>query len=693
MTMFKCKMCGGKLEIAEEISVCECEYCGSKQTVSTIDDEKIVKLYDRANRFRMANEFDKAAGVYESIIEENYSEAEAYWGLLLCKYGIEYVDDPATGDKIPTCHRSSFDSIMEDSDFESVMDYSDTLSRGVYREQAKQIEEIRKGIIEVSAKEEPYDIFICYKETAEDGDRTIDSVMAQDVYDALRDKGYRVFFSRISLEDKLGMEYESYIFAALNSAKVMLVFGTSYDYYNAVWVKNEWSRYLKIMAKDKSKYLIPCYKDIDAYDIPKEFAKLQAQNMGKVGAVQDLVRGIEKILPRNSGVQIQTGTSANGTEALLKRIEIFLEDMNFDSASEYCEKVLDVEPENAQAYIYKLLIDLELTSIEGLKRTEKDYTENSNYTRALRYASPDVKSKLLEYTDDKLKYFNELEKSRAYTEALDELNKCNELFDNLELNYEGYKELSKKYLALSVIFDGFSEYEDSIAYARYCADRANDIIDNAEKYIEKAEYNKKYTAAKSSYEKAMGFYEKNNIASMEKAIKYFEESADFFDVSEKIAECKMHKENLQSSIGKLAREHEEEIRKREKQELMNKYETAKQVYANANSKESLWNARGLFNKLADYEDSKNYVKKIDLEIEKINFLDEKKEKRIFKLKLVGIILLIIVIYAYIVIFLNKYDEELDETASEANTYGEQFLEEDILFASDVDNEDVYQYIN
>lgn len=29
----------------------------------------------------------------------------------------------------------------------------------------------------------------------------------------------------------------------------MLAIGTDYEYYNAVWVKNEWSQYLKLMAK------------------------------------------------------------------------------------------------------------------------------------------------------------------------------------------------------------------------------------------------------------------------------------------------------------------------------------------------------------------------------------------------------------------------------------------------------------
>ena len=294
--IIKCKMCGGDLTLTEGSTIAECEYCGTVQTVPTMDDDKKFVQFERAERLRKNCEFDKAAGVYESIVADFRQEAEAYWGLVLCKYGIEYVDDPTTGKKVPTCHRSSFESIMEDPNFEQALENADVAARKVYREEAKQIEEIRKGIIEVSSKEDPYDIFICYKETAEDGQRTIDSVLAQDLYDELTDKGYRVFFSRITLEDKLGQEYEPYIFAAMNSAKVMLAFGTDYEYFNAVWVKNEWSRYLKLMEKDKTKHLIPCFKGIDAYDMPKEFNKLQAQDLGKIGATQDLLRGIDKLI-------------------------------------------------------------------------------------------------------------------------------------------------------------------------------------------------------------------------------------------------------------------------------------------------------------------------------------------------------------------------------------------------------------
>ena len=421
MAILKCKMCGGDLTIQDGMTVAECEYCGTKQTVPTADNEKKMTLFARANRLRAACEFDKAAGIYENIIADFPEEAEAYWGLVLCKFGIEYVDDPATGKKIPTCHRSSFDSIMDDDDFEQVMENADSISRRVYREEAKAIEETRKGIIEVSSKEEPYDIFICYKETDENGERTIDSVIAQDIYDMLTENNYRVFFARISLEDKLGTAYEPYIFAALNSARIMLAVGTDYDFYNAVWVKNEWSRFLMLMAKDKKKVLIPCYKNLDAYDIPKEFKHLQAQDMGKIGAMQDLLRGVKKIMPKEKE-QIQTvkvtefsNASENAKiQTLLKRVFIFLEDGDWESANRYCEKVLDNDPENAEAYLGKLMAKYRVSKRESLKQLPRPFDDDNDYKKAIRFGGDDLKYELSSYNE----YINKREAYNTYIELL-----------------------------------------------------------------------------------------------------------------------------------------------------------------------------------------------------------------------------------------------------------------------------------
>ncbi len=399
MAILKCTACGGDLEIIAGESVAECLYCGTKQTVPSMDNEKKLTLFNRANRLRFGCEFDKASGIYEAIVADFPEEAEAYWGLVLCKYGIEYVDDPATGKKIPTCHRSSFDSIMDDPNFDMACEYADPMAHRLYRERAKQFEELRKGIIEVSGKEDPYDIFICYKESTESNDRTLDSELAQDVYDILVEKGYRVFFSRITLEDKLGQEFEPYIFAALNSAKLMLVFGTAYEHFNAVWVKNEWSRYLQLMTQDKTKHLIPCYKGIDAYDMPKEFAKLQAQDMGKVGAVQDLLRGIEKLLPKgnkatSTPVIQQVASGGPNIPALLKRGSMALEDEDWGAAEEYFDQVLNMDAECVDAYLGLLMANIECKHRGLLKDQAEPFDEHPMCKKLFHVAEISLKEDL-----------------------------------------------------------------------------------------------------------------------------------------------------------------------------------------------------------------------------------------------------------------------------------------------------------
>ena len=405
MTVFQCKRCGGGLNITEADKVVECEYCGTTQTVPSADNEKKMTLFNRANRLRLNNKFDKAAALYEQLIAEFPEEAEAYWGLCLCNWGIEYVDDPATGEKKPTCHRASFESLMKDENYLLAMEYADVTAERVYRREAQEIDRLNDAILSVSRNEKPYDVFICYKEkTDENGMRTHDSVLAQDIYDALTANGLKVFFSRISLEDKLGRQYEPYIFAALNSAKVMLAIGTKYEYFQAAWVKNEWSRFMRLAAKDRAKVLIPCFCDMDPCDLPDEFKGLQAQDLGKLGAVQDLVRGVGKLLakdaPKDGDVQqaAVSNPAAATVQSLLKRAFMFLEDGEWGSANKYAEKVLDIDPENGEAYLAKAMSDLKQRSRSSMNDAS-GIALNANIQKALRFGSGSLKNEINGYIE------------------------------------------------------------------------------------------------------------------------------------------------------------------------------------------------------------------------------------------------------------------------------------------------------
>lgn len=524
MSIFKCKMCGGELQINPGESVAVCEYCGTTQTLPKLDDDRRANLYDRANHFRRNNDFDKAAGIYEQILNEDKTDAEAYWSLVLCRYGIEYVEDPATHKRVPTVNRAQYTSIFDDEDYKAAIQYADAAQRVVYEAEAKVINEIQKGILEISQKEELFDVFICYKETDANGRRTPDSVLATDLYHQLTQEGFKVFFSRITLEDKLGTAYEPYIFAALNSAKVMVVLGTKPEYFNAVWVKNEWSRYLALIRGGAKKVLIPAYRDMDPYDLPEEFSHLQAQDMSKLGFMQDLIRGIKKLTevdkPAARETVVVQETTAN-TAPLLKRAFIFLEDGDWDSADEYCEKVLDLDPECAQAYLGKLMADLRVRKVDDLANCEQPFDDKDNYRKVMRFGDETLRDTLEGY----ITHINDRNENARltgiYNGAVNEMNRANS---------------EDSYRSAADSFRSISGFKDADALAERCLD--------------KAEICRKDAVYASAKEKMTD----ENTVSYEDAIYIFKTISGWKDADEQIVLCQQKIEALRLADERKAEE-------------------------------------------------------------------------------------------------------------------------------------------
>ena len=465
MAVLKCKMCGGDIEVtAAEQTYGTCGHCGTTSTLPKAADEQIANLFNRANHFRRRNDFDKAVTAFENILNIDAYSAEAHWGLVLSKYGIEYVEDPVTHDRVPTCHRAQNESILTDVDYLAALETAeDDYTKSLYEDEAKRIGEIQKGILSISSKEGPYDVFICYKETTDAGSRTKDSALAQDVYYQLNNEGYKVFFSRITLEDKLGQQYEPYIFAALNSAKVMVVIGTKPEHFNAVWVKNEWSRFLALLKKDRSKLLVPCYSEMDAYDLPEELSMLQSQDMSKIGFIQDLIRGISKVLAANvskSDISMQrtadTGTLTPGVAQLLDRTELFLEDGDFQSADEYINRILDLEPRNARVYFKKLLLNLEMRHEEDILSHNMPLDDYGDYQKAVRFADSSFKDTLEGYNRsiiDRLKEEAEIRAEQARKQAEQDRIKAKERAER----YKQYCSTYAKQIELNKLIKSIQE--------------------------------------------------------------------------------------------------------------------------------------------------------------------------------------------------------------------------------------------
>ena len=519
MSVFKCKMCGGTIEFEQGATVGVCDSCGTKQTLPRLDNDKKANLYDRANHFRRNNEFDKAMGIYEQILNEDNTDAEAYWSLVLCRYGIEYVEDPSSHKRIPTVNRAQFTSIFDDDNYKSALQYADGYQRDIYEEEARAINEIQKGILEISSKEEPFDVFICYKETDNSGRRTQDSVLANDLYHQLTQEGFKVFFARITLEDKLGTAYEPYIFAALNSSKVMVVLGTKPEYFNAVWVKNEWSRYLALVKQSGGKkVLIPAYRDMDPYDLPEEFSHLQAQDMSKLGFMQDLIRGIKKIAQADTAkttvkeTVVVNGGNAN-TAPLLKRVFIFLEDANWQEADEYCEKVLDLDPECAEAYLGKLMAELQVKTQKALADCAEPFDYKDNYKKVIRFGDEKLKSALTGYIEHINTRNENARLNDIYTRAKNAMAAAN--------TENAYKEAAR-------LFETAGDYEDSSALAQECFEKAE--IAKKDEIIAEAKYKMTHCT----------------VASYKSAIELLESVSCFEDADELICACKYKIEEIEA---------------------------------------------------------------------------------------------------------------------------------------------------
>lgn len=453
MIVFKCKMCGGDVEVSQNITIGTCAFCGSTMTLPKNSDDRIANLFNRANHFRRLNEFDKAIAAYENILNEDYQNSEAHFGVVLSRFGIEYIEDPVTHKRVPTCRRMQYESFLNDPDYQAALQFApDDLTRALYLQEAMTISEIQKGILAISNKEEKFDIFICYKENTDNGTRTPDSVIAQDLYYLLTAEGFKVFYAKITLEQKLGQAFEPYIFSALHSAKVMILIGTKAEYFNAVWVKNEWSRFLSIMKEDRNRLLIPCYRDMDPYDLPESISALQAQDMSKIGFSQDLIRGIKKVVFENKvhseqNQHVTSAINAPNVGSLLKRAHLFLEDGDFKSADDYFNRVLDIDPECSNAYLGRFMAEIKAKSIDALisTTTMEVLDQSGNFQKALRFANVEEKSNL---TSIKSKIRERVESEEARMKALTENSTL--IVENKIKNCNSFQRLSTKGLNIKI---------------------------------------------------------------------------------------------------------------------------------------------------------------------------------------------------------------------------------------------------
>ena len=147
---------------------------------------------------------------------------------------------------------------------------------------------------------ESTEVFICYIENDEQGRRTRDSVIAQDLYNKLEQCKIKTFYQRVSAADLVSENFAIAYNVAIDKAKILLVLGTTIDHFQQLL-----ERYQNYFSDKK---IIPIYSYMNVYNIPKELGSLQAINYDNIGAVSDLTKNILYILGRENEVDIIKNT-------------------------------------------------------------------------------------------------------------------------------------------------------------------------------------------------------------------------------------------------------------------------------------------------------------------------------------------------------------------------------------------------
>lgn len=297
--VIRCSSCGSPHVERTGDNIGKCSHCGATMLLPR-KNEEIIALLNAAYVYRENYNYDLAIKSYQFILEKDSNELSAYEGILLSKYGIEYVKDSYSGKLVPTCHRAHFKSIFEDDYYKTLITLASEEQQKVIEQKAKDIDKLQKAIERQLKNEQAYDIFISYKATDSNGDKTEDSIIAREIYEELTKKNYKVFLAEKSLEDRLGSEYEPIIFKALHTSKVFILVGTSKENVEANWVRNEWSRFIDRIKNNEELpkgCFIPVFKDMNPYDMPKiNNTFVQSVDAGKIGYLVTLVDGVTKIL-------------------------------------------------------------------------------------------------------------------------------------------------------------------------------------------------------------------------------------------------------------------------------------------------------------------------------------------------------------------------------------------------------------
>ncbi|MCD8308284.1 MAG: toll/interleukin-1 receptor domain-containing protein [Clostridia bacterium] len=408
-TMLNCQTCGGALNVSADGLSAVCPYCGNEYHFKSRKGESLSLALNRANLMRLSCDFDGAITEYTLILSQDNTDAEANWGLALSRYGIEYVKDSRTDKLIPTCRRTVKQGILQDENYLAAVKYSDPKQAELYTQQAKIIDRLQREIKRKMSEEDDFDVFICYRSADENGNPTRERTVARRIYDELTSRGIKTFFSEVTLNGRIGDDYEPIIYKALYSCKFFILVALSEENINTPWVKNEWSRYRDRQEEEGISGACCAVFEGSALNLPPFMRSVQGVNLAKYPAGGYEIEIADNLCTRlgitkahYSNPKYSYDEKPEQLRRLLNGAQADLNAEIYGAALEDYQKIVDLYPDSGDGWWGCFLASQKANS-GALAAQKTDYIRalslktDINLINAERYGDGNVRAKISSY--------------------------------------------------------------------------------------------------------------------------------------------------------------------------------------------------------------------------------------------------------------------------------------------------------
>ncbi len=468
---FKCKTCGAPLdELAAKSTdgLVTCQFCGNVWTVPKHDITPDALQFLHIGEHDLdTGKFDDAFSAYKKAAELDSKEPEAYFGMALAEFRIQYLKDHVNNRVQPICYEVTDKKFTDSGSYLRALLNATPEQKVEYEKKGAEIDYILGEFFKLKQAGIDYDCFICVKVTDDKTKQlTEDSKDADYIYRLLQDKGYKPFFSERELRNVTGADYEARILYALATSECMLVVCRNEEYLQTPWVKNEYMRFLKLINDEEkeSDSITIVFNGKPIEKLPNKNGKIQGINFALRESDSKIINFVDSHTPeakarrieeerRKAEEQQETAKRFKELEEQVKNaatsqrsMEVIISPLlmrgyqalnvgEFQKADNYFDLVLEFDPENGEAYFGKLLAELKINKRENLPENTYPIHASLNYQKAYKFGNEKLRgelktaSKRIEETRNDYKY-NEGCKLLA-SSKIEDIEKAIEIFKQI----------------------------------------------------------------------------------------------------------------------------------------------------------------------------------------------------------------------------------------------------------------------